>query len=61
MDEEQTKTKIQEADIDFPDSFSPEVKDFIARLLDKDPDSRLGCGGRGFLVRGRTVLGARVV
>ena len=33
--------------VEFPDTFSPELKDMLGKLLERKPDRRLGCQGRG--------------
>ena len=33
--------------VEFPDTFSPELKDMLGKLLERKPDRRLGCKGRG--------------
>ena len=39
---------IQAADPEFEDSFSPQARDFISKLLRKNPEERLGAGSHGF-------------
>eukprot|EP00053_Salpingoeca_punica_P017045 m.162949 g.162949 ORF g.162949 m.162949 type:complete len:743 (-) comp17102_c0_seq1:2139-4367(-) len=51
---EKKKTSKEEIDrrtlempIEYPSYFSPEVKDLLSKLLDRNPKTRLGCCGRG--------------
>jgi serine/threonine protein kinase len=36
--------KIRKGDLDYPDYLSPEARDILMRLLNRDPRNRLGCG-----------------
>lgn len=44
---EEVDRRTLEMPITFPDNFSPEVKDLISKLLERDPSKRLGTGDRG--------------
>ena len=33
--------------VEFPESFSPELKDLLSKMLERKPEKRLGCQGRG--------------
>jgi len=33
--------------VEFPETFTPELKDMLGKLLERKPDRRLGCQGRG--------------
>eukprot|EP01121_Diplochlamys_sp_Union-15-3_P019446 TRINITY_DN7338_c0_g1_i1.p1 TRINITY_DN7338_c0_g1~~TRINITY_DN7338_c0_g1_i1.p1 ORF type:complete len:219 (+),score=49.02 TRINITY_DN7338_c0_g1_i1:174-830(+) len=46
-DEDVMNVKIQTAPLSFDDNFSPELKDFISGLLQRDPNLRLGAGPNG--------------
>lgn len=43
----QTFTNIKNGHIHFTDDFSPEARDLITKLLDRDPYQRLGAGPFG--------------
>lgn len=36
--------------VELPDTFSPELKDLLDLLLQRDVDKRLGCMGNGYSV-----------
>ena len=44
---EETLIKIQEEQIEFPESFPENAKDICQKLLEKDPSKRLGAGPEG--------------
>lgn len=48
MNEEHLKERIMEAVLCLPDHFTTECRDFVCRLLERDPSKRLGCGEAGF-------------
>eukprot|EP00771_Trimastix_marina_P003176 gnl/Trimastix_PCT/4389.p1 GENE.gnl/Trimastix_PCT/4389~~gnl/Trimastix_PCT/4389.p1 ORF type:complete len:575 (-),score=71.48 gnl/Trimastix_PCT/4389:106-1830(-) len=42
-----TYQKILDCDIYWPDDFPPDARNLVEGLLDRNPDTRLGCGPRG--------------